>query len=415
MGALLNFDDTASADTPSNNSNYKGTSKTLDYKSQPDYKNMKAPIPSKTPKSLFGGMLSKLAGKSLVGMLGLDYILQPIIDATKSKYAEMGYTDKPTSSSPGESNLPSASPKEKLSESVSKVKEIESMHNENSGSSSDSSSDTDSENKPDTLISVLKASAEASKSIATQLSVQNTILITNHKEILEAQQLAIDVDVAYKELAISNSEGKKNKDEIIDDLKDEVLKLKRDIDDILVDEQLNSKDYDHYISPEDFKATIDRMSLLKVSFDINPLVTKMGEISNSVDSLANSKSASKTSLDSIKKVLNDGITIKKTKSEEELLTANLEKVKFETTPIKLDNVEDIPEATPQHLEALKNAVVAKKVSDENTFELDDDDYDDLFDPLANVDISEMFKFENKSVRLSDAGLTEFKIKNDEEE
>ena len=411
MSASLGFDYTAPEDTPSNNSNYKGTNKTLDYKSQPDYKNMKAPIPSKTPKSLFGGMLSKLAGKSVVGMLGLDYILQPIIDATKSKYAEMGYTDKPTSSSPSESNSPSVTPEEKLSSSVSKVKEIESMHKENSSSSSDPDADTNDD--ADSLISVLKLSAEASKAIATQLSVQNTILVNNHKEILEAQQLAIDVDVAYKELAISNSEGKKNKDELIDELKDEILKLKRDIDDIIVEEGLNSRDYDDYISPEEFKKTMDNLPSpsVKVRFDLDSVVSGLSEIKSSVDSLT---SKSSDDVAKLRKALEDGIKVKKSAKEEELLTANLEKVKFETTPIKLDNVENIPEATPQHLEALKNAVVAKKVSDENTFELDDADYDDLFEPLANIDISKMFKFENKSKRLSDAKLTNLKIKNDED-
>lgn len=76
----------------------------------------------------------------------------------------------------------------------------------------------------------------------------------------------------------------------------------------------------------------------------------------------------------------------------------LEHITYETTSIQLDNItsDEIPSATPQEMRAIKNAVVAKKNSDENTFELDDEDYDDAF---GMPDISSIFDFLKKSERI----------------
>ena len=91
-----------------------------------------------------------------------------------------------------------------------------------------------------------------------------------------------------------------------------------------------------------------------------------------------------------------GIAVKKTEIEHSLVAKQLEHITFETTPVQLDNMGDaIPELSPQKMRAVKDAVVAKKNSDENTFELDEDEYDDYF---GIPDISSIFGFDKKSER-----------------
>jgi hypothetical protein len=101
--------------------------------------------------------------------------------------------------------------------------------------------------------------------------------------------------------------------------------------------------------------------------------------------------------------LSNGMVVEiKHSDEEKLLTSKkLEHIIFETTPQQFDNIEDdIPSASPQHMRAIKDAVVAKKNSDENTFEFDNEDYLDAF---PDIDLSSIFQFMKKSERWSGLG------------
>ncbi|MDD5156871.1 hypothetical protein [Sulfurimonas sp.] len=80
----------------------------------------------------------------------------------------------------------------------------------------------------------------------------------------------------------------------------------------------------------------------------------------------------------------------RTRDELALVTKKLDYYTKETTEIQLENFgNDIPALSPQMYRAHKDAVVAKKNSDENTFELDDDDYNSIF---KMPDLSELLKY-----------------------
>ena len=80
----------------------------------------------------------------------------------------------------------------------------------------------------------------------------------------------------------------------------------------------------------------------------------------------------------------------RTREELELVTKKLDYYTKETTEIQLDNFgDDIPALTPQMYRAYKDAIVAKKNSDENTFDLDDDDYNSIFN---FPDLSDLLKY-----------------------
>lgn len=72
-------------------------------------------------------------------------------------------------------------------------------------------------------------------------------------------------------------------------------------------------------------------------------------------------------------------SVKRSDLELALVNKKLDYYTKETTEIQLDNFgDDIPPLSPQMYKAYNNAVSAKKNSDENTFELDDDDYNSIF-------------------------------------
>lgn len=99
----------------------------------------------------------------------------------------------------------------------------------------------------------------------------------------------------------------------------------------------------------------------------------------------------------------DNILVDINRSDNELaLTAKqLEIAQFDTTEIQLGNLGDeIPKTTPQMMRAIKDAVVAKKNSDENTFQIDETDIDDFFG-VGIPDISSIFDFSSKTSRLQE--------------
>jgi len=130
----------------------------------------------------------------------------------------------------------------------------------------------------------------------------------------------------------------------------------------------------------------------KISSDIASIPNTLTETSNieaisSVGSSINSLSSS---------LKNNGIAIQRSEAEKSLTDKKLEHITYETTPVQLENLGDtIPKATPQEMRALKDVAVAKKNSDENTFEIDEDDIADMF---TLPDISEVFSFNGKTKR-----------------
>lgn len=100
----------------------------------------------------------------------------------------------------------------------------------------------------------------------------------------------------------------------------------------------------------------------------------------------------------------DRINLTKQRREEmtdrvPLTKQKLKHINYELEPVQLDNIaDDIPKATPQEMRAIKDAVVAKKNSDENTFDVDNSDIEDMFDM---PDLSSIFNFIGKSGRYED--------------
>ena len=93
-----------------------------------------------------------------------------------------------------------------------------------------------------------------------------------------------------------------------------------------------------------------------------------------------------------------GVTIYRSDEEKALTTSQLKESTFNTTEIQLQNLGDdgIPSATPQMLQALHNATAAQKNSDTNTFELENDDFDLIF---QMPDLGDLFNLDRKSERV----------------
>ncbi len=88
-----------------------------------------------------------------------------------------------------------------------------------------------------------------------------------------------------------------------------------------------------------------------------------------------------------------------------MIDLQISALNFDKTPLDINDMGDtIPLLTPQEMRAVKNAHVAKKNSDENTFEVDDFELDDMF---VMPDISEIFGRTCKFDRWQGA-LTDYK-------
>ena len=88
-----------------------------------------------------------------------------------------------------------------------------------------------------------------------------------------------------------------------------------------------------------------------------------------------------------------------TKQKDDLVIDDLEFRSSSQTILDLDDNE-ICNVSPRDVENIKNATVARKVTDENNFELDDDDFDDDFNSLM-PDISAIFGSYNVSDIITD--------------
>ena len=238
-----------------------------------------------------------------------------------------------------------------------------------------------------TLADILKDSAGASLLIAKQLETQNKILLSNNDASLKVEhskiefnKLQSEIDIAYKEAFLEQGFSKQ---ESYDDIKN--------------DSGSNSSSVEGDLSSfaDDFNSKIDDINdrFSRVDDNIN---SNINDVYDSINSVNEDVKATMDMAD-LALVLKDGIKIQKEENEIALIDKKLEHITYETTPIQLDNIgENIPKASPQEMRALKDVAVAKKNSDENTFELDDEDIDDIFDSLP--DISTMFTFSKKTER-----------------
>ncbi|MFA6195651.1 MAG: hypothetical protein WC656_03290 [Sulfurimonas sp.] len=190
----------------------------------------------------------------------------------------------------------------------------------------------------DTLISVLKNSVNSSDNIVNAIVYSNQLISDKIQTLIDLVSTNSDIDIAYKDATLVN-ELSKNSSQT-----DEAKKA-------LEDEKLASDAY--------------RDSALSNSIDgvkaIEALAPKLTELI---------------------------LHTQRTPTESALTTKKLEHITYETTPMSHDNLGDVvPEMTPQEMRAKKDYAVAQKNSDENTFELDDDDYEDMF---GLPDITDIF-------------------------
>ncbi len=193
------------------------------------------------------------------------------------------------------------------------------------------------------------------------------ILNTSIQDLTSATILASDTAVAYKELDLNNSASDM---EVNQAYRDSTFSVLADISTSLND--IASKNSLSVNIPY----PIDIFSSAGV--DIKK--------SESETALVNAK------LDMTTKNLENHTTAT------DLLNKKLEHITFETTEFQAPSYEgnDIPSATPQTMRAIKDAHVAKKNNDENTFEVEPDDYEDMF---AMPDITEIFTWFKESDRL----------------
>ncbi|MDO8454083.1 MAG: hypothetical protein Q7S59_05885 [Sulfurimonas sp.] len=131
---------------------------------------------------------------------------------------------------------------------------------------------------------------------------------------------------------------------------------------------------------------------------VNVTVPPASVVVNVPDSVTINRTANETALTSAKLDMTKK-NLENHATTTDLLNKKLEHITFETTDFQADNLGDeIPSASPQKMRAIKDAVVAKKNSDENTFEVDGDDYDEMF---PSMDWEALFTWNRESERLKE--------------
>lgn len=331
---------------------------------------------------LFSSVVNGVVGGSLVAS-GLN----PVIDWIKKKYddkaRELGVgAYAPTSgTAPSSGSTSGTAPSSGTTSGTAPT----------SGSSPSGSSGLtpSGANENTSLIEVLKTSTNNVGSIAEILLYSNLLVAGKLDKMIEVivlngqveqaysdinlqmSQTVHDVEVAYKEQNLTNHTELMNK-------LNEVVSKGVQLDTVKAD--LNAR-----------MTAIDNVN--------NLLKSDLEHLQNEARS---NPELIKYRSDMLAKLGDLGVTIKRSEKEIALTDKKLEHITYERTPIQLDNVGDvIPSATPQEMRAIKNAVVAKKYSDENTFEVDDSDIDDLFDNLQDIDLSSIFDYSKKSTRLTE--------------
>ncbi len=218
---------------------------------------------------------------------------------------------------------------------------------------------------PKTLISVLDSSSNATMQVVEQLNLSAKVNALSLNEI---------------NLSLKN---------ILDSM---LVKSTNEI-------EFKTLEFENAIALNDSFSKINDNIVLLASSSKSSLAS-LDKLTSSVKTFSDKSSSSskslKTSIDKVTYNLQKGIVVQKSVEEASLIGKQLEQANFDTTPIQVDNLgDDIPELSPQHMRAIKDAVTAKKNSDENTFELDDED---IFDMFQMPDISSIFGYHKKSER-----------------
>ena len=375
MNAVTAFDfsdEIEQKTNPVNNTNFK-QGKTVN-KLDP-FRNSKLNDKILSRSAVGSGIVKSVAEYSLPAYLAfeaVEYMTNTALEMYDEKFKALGlgkYEKKPTVASPTVASPTVASPVGSPGVDNSKLfspSDIPGVDNPKPILSPDF-------DPKDTLLSILKDSTVANVAIARQLEASNQIAIQNNKAVLELKSLQNEVDVAYKDLGISSSMSVAKSTNAMSDAVTALSDAINGIKSIMQDNQEAEVAYKE-------QALSDNEAVAKHNESI----------------VKNQKALNKT-IASIDKTFKNGVSIKKTELENNLLNLQVKKEEFESTPIELDNLGDeIPKLSPQQMRAVKNAVVAKKNSDENTFELDADDIEDMF---GMPDISDIFKFNKKTERI----------------
>ncbi len=202
------------------------------------------------------------------------------------------------------------------------------------------------------LLDVLKQSSNNVGSIAEVLVISNMGIIESINNLTQTIIYGQEVSHSYLDANYNNSL------DASETRKTEALA------------NLNARAYEADVSNAYNEQNLENMSLL---------LEGIGKISTSLENI--------------------DVTINRSQNEILLTDKQLAHVTFETEPFQADNLGDvIPLQTPQQMRAIKDAVVAKNTSDQNTLEMSEQDLDDMFGSDM-PDISSIFNYQKKSDRL----------------
>ena len=204
----------------------------------------------------------------------------------------------------------------------------------------------------DTLLTVLKGSSNSIEGVARSILYSNELVVKSINDLAQIVSSSHDVNIAYRDIELSNS--------------------------------LLTNDYLLTVAQ-----SLKHLSDLSLADSETTQAYRDENLSNFLDLT--------TAVEDLSTKISSGIKVDKSDLENSLISKKIAHIDYETTPIQLDNLGDtIPEATPQHMRAIKDAVIAKKNSDENTLEIDDD-IDDIF-TMPSLDWDSLFAFSKKSTR-----------------
>ena len=379
MSALavdMHVDSTSRKTNPVNNTNFN-QGKTVN-KLDP-FRNSKLNSKMSFGGAVGSGIVKTVAKYSLPAYLAfeaVDYMTNTALGMYDEKFKALGlgkYEKKPTIASPTiASPMGSSSIAHPDNSSPSDLPKVD---NPKPISSPDF-------NPEDTLLSILKDSNVANVAIARQLEASNHIAIQNNKAVLELKSLQNEVDVAYKDLGISSNMSIAKSTNAMSDA---VIALSDAISGI--------------------KSIMEENKEVETAYKEQALSNNEATAKHN-ESIVKSQKALNKTMSAIEGIMQNSQDINVAYSEQHLSSAGLkdeltslhiQKEKFELKPIELNNLGDeIPKLSPREMEAVKNAVMAKKYSDENTFELDGDDIEDMF---GMPDITDIFKFNKKTERI----------------
>jgi vacuolar-type H+-ATPase subunit E/Vma4 len=94
----------------------------------------------------------------------------------------------------------------------------------------------------------------------------------------------------------------------------------------------------------------------------------------------------------------DGLVVKKDEKDHQLQDAKIESLEYHSTPIEVKDMDGntMVNVAPRELKNIESASTARKHTDQNNFEMHDDEIDSMF---TMPDISQIFKYDNLTDRL----------------